>query len=66
MANIIVKEVSDEALLLKKILQKYKLDIKRDKLSKEESLQHIENMVKISSIIYAKLEYVRKLVKNSF
>jgi lipopolysaccharide biosynthesis glycosyltransferase len=61
MANIIVKEVSDEALLLKKILQKYKLDIKQDKLSKEESLQHIENMVKISSIIYAKLEYVRKL-----
>tara|TARA_R100001198_G_C5060625_1_gene111860 strand:- start:188 stop:373 length:186 start_codon:yes stop_codon:yes gene_type:complete len=61
MANIIVKEVSDEALLLKKILQKYKLDIKRDKLSKEENLQHIENMVKISSIIYAKLEYVRKL-----
>jgi len=61
MDNIIVKEVSDEALLLKKILQKYKLDIKRDKLSKEESLQHIENMVKISSIIYAKLEYVRKL-----
>ena len=61
MANIIVKEVSDEALLLKKILQKYKLDIKRDKLSKEESLQHIEKMVKISSIIYAKLEYVRKL-----
>jgi len=61
MANIIVKEVSDETLLLKKILQKYKLDIKRDKLSKEESLQHIENMVKISSIIYAKLEYVRKL-----
>ena len=46
MANIIVKEVSDEALLLKKILQKYKLDIKRDKLSKEENLQHIENMVK--------------------
>ena len=61
MANIIVKEVSDEALLLKKILQKYKLDIKRDRLSKVESLQHIENMVKISSIIYAKLEYVRKL-----
>ena len=61
MANIIVKEVSDEALLLKKILQKYKLDIKRDKLSKEESLQHIENMLKTSSIIYAKLEYVRKL-----
>ena len=61
MANIIVKEVSDEALLLKKILQKYKLDIKQDKLSKEENLQHIENMVKISSIIYAKLEYVRKL-----
>ncbi len=61
MANIIVKEVSDEALLLRKILQKYKLDIKRDKLSKEESLQHIENMVKISSIIYAKLEFVRKL-----
>ena len=61
MANIIVNEVSDEALLLRKLLQKNKVNINQDKLSKEESLQHIENMVKVASIIYAKLEYVRKL-----
>jgi|TARA_R110002153_G_scaffold209828_1_gene362426 hypothetical protein len=61
MANIIVNEVSDEALLLRKLLQKHKVNINQDKLSKEESLQHIENMVKVASIIYAKLEYVRKL-----
>jgi hypothetical protein len=42
-------------------LQKHKVNINQDKLSKEESLQHIENMVKVASIIYAKLEYVRKL-----
>ena len=61
MANIIVNEVSDEALLLRKLLQKHKVNINQDKLSKEESLQHIENMVKVASIIYANLEYVRKL-----
>jgi len=61
MANIIVNEVSDEGLLLRKLLQKHKVNINQDKLSKEESLQHIENMVKVASIIYAKLEYVRKL-----
>jgi hypothetical protein len=61
MVNIIVNEVSDEALLLRKLLQKHKVNINQDKLSKEESLQHIENMVKVASIIYAKLEYVRKL-----
>ena len=61
MANILVNEVSDEALLLRKLLQKHKVNINQDKLSKEESLQHIENMVKVASINYAKLEYVRKL-----
>jgi len=38
-----------------------KLDFKQKKLTHEESLQHIENMVKVASIIYAQLEYARKL-----
>ena len=61
MVNILFKDASDEALHLRKLLKKYKVDFKQKKLSHEESLQHIENMVKVSSILYAQLEYARKL-----
>ena len=61
MVNILIKDASDEALHLRKLLKKYKVDFKQKKLSHEESLQHIENMIKVSSILYAKLEYARKL-----
>ena len=61
MANFLIKEASDEALHLRKLLQKYKIDINKEKLSKEESLNHIENMVKVASIIYAKLEFINKI-----
>ena len=61
MVNILAKDASDEALHLRKLLKKYKVDFKQKKLSHEESLQHIENMIKVSSILYAKLEYARKL-----
>ena len=61
MVNILAKDASDEALHLRKLLQKYKVDFKQKNLSYEESLQHIENMVKVSSILYAQLEYARKL-----
>ena len=33
----------------------------KENLSKEESLKHIENMVKVASIIYAKLEFINKI-----
>ena len=61
MANLLVKEASDEALHLRKLLQNYKSDINQGNLSKEESLNHIENMVKVASIIYAKLEFINKI-----
>jgi hypothetical protein len=61
MANLLIKEASEEALHLRKLLQKFKADINQDKLSKEESLKHIENMVKVASIIYAKLEFINKI-----
>ena len=61
MVNILIKDASDEALHLRKLLKKYKLDFKQKKLTHEESLQHIENMVKVASILYAQLEYARKL-----
>ena len=61
MANLLIKEASEEALHLRKLLQKFKAYINQDKLSKEESLNHIENMVKVASIIYAKLEFINKI-----
>ena len=61
MVNILIKDASDEALHLRKLLQKYKVDFKQKKLTHKESLQHIENMVKVASILYAQLEYARKL-----
>lgn len=61
MSKILLREASEEALHLRKLLQKHKIDIKQDKLSKEESLKHIENMVKVASIIYAKLEFINKI-----
>jgi hypothetical protein len=59
--NYLLKEISDEALDLKKILQKYKVDIKQSDLSHEENLSTIENMIRITQIIYAKLKYLDKL-----
>jgi hypothetical protein len=56
-----LKEISDESLQLRKLLQKYKIDIKQSNLSQEQSLSAIENMIKISTIIYAKINYLNKL-----
>jgi hypothetical protein len=61
MANLLVKEASDEALHLRRLLQNFKSDTNKGNLSKEESLNHIENMVKVASIIYAKLEFINKI-----
>jgi hypothetical protein len=61
MVNYMLKEISDESLQLRKLLQKYKIDIKQSNLSQEQSLSAIENMIKISTIIYAKINYLNKL-----
>jgi len=61
MANYMLKEISDETLQLRKLLQNYKVDIKQQRLSQEQNLSNIENMIKISSIIYAKITYLEKL-----
>ena len=59
--NHLMKEIGDEALQLRKLLQKYKVDIKQSNLSHEQNLSTIENMIKISTIIYAKINYLDKL-----
>jgi hypothetical protein len=56
-----MKEIGDEALQLRKLLQKYKVDIKQSNLSHEQNLSTIENMIRITQIIYAKLKYLDKL-----
>jgi len=56
-----MKEIGDEALQLRKLLQKYKVDIKQSNLSHEQNLSTIENMIKISTIIYSKINYTNKL-----
>jgi hypothetical protein len=61
MVNYMLKEISDESLQLRKLLQKYKVDIKQSNLSHEQNLSTIENMIKISAIIYAKINYLDKL-----
>ena len=61
MVNYMLKEISDESLQLRKLLQKYKVDIKQSNLSHEQNLSTIENMIRITQIIYAKLKYLDKL-----
>ena len=60
-SKYLLKEVSDEALDLKRLIQKHKVDVKRNNLNEEQTLSHIENMIKISSIIYAKIKYLEGL-----
>jgi|TARA_R110001632_G_scaffold168231_1_gene286849 hypothetical protein len=60
-SKYLLKEVSDEALDLKRLIQKHKVDVKRNRLNEEQTLSHIENMLKISSIIYAKIKYLEGL-----
>jgi len=61
MVKLMVKEASDEVVYLRKLLQKHKSDIAKDNLSKEENLKTVENFVRITNIIYAKLEFVKKI-----
>ena len=61
MVKLMVKEDSDEVVYLRKLLQKHKGDIDKGNLSKEENLKAVENFVRITNIIYAKLEFVKKI-----
>ena len=61
MVKLMVKEASDEVIYLRKLLQKHKSDITKGNLSKEENLKAVENFVRITNIIYAKLEFVKKI-----
>ncbi len=61
MVKLMVKEASDEVVYLRKLLQKHKSDIAKDNLSKEENQKAVENFVRITNIIYAKLEFVKKI-----
>lgn len=61
MVKLMVKEASDEVVYLRKLLQKHKSDIAKGNLSKEENLKAVENFVRITNIIYAKLEFVKKI-----
>ena len=61
MVSLLVREASDEVIYLRKILQKYKKDIKNSELSHEENLKAIENFIRMTNIIYAKLEFVKKI-----
>tara|TARA_R110000824_G_scaffold147423_1_gene316877 strand:+ start:401 stop:589 length:189 start_codon:yes stop_codon:yes gene_type:complete len=59
--NYLLKEVSDEALDLKKILQNHKVNLKKGNLTDEATISSVENMIRITQIIYAKLNYLDKL-----
>jgi len=59
--NYLLKEVSDEALDLKKILQNHKVNLKKGNLTDEATISAVENMIRITQIIYAKLNYLDKL-----
>ena len=59
--NYLLKEVSDEALDLKKILQKHKVNLKQSSLADDATISAVENMIRITQIIYAKLKYLDNL-----
>ena len=62
MNNHLIKETSDEVVYLRKLLQKYKIDIKNNKISKEDNLKAIDNFVRLTQIIYSKINYGKDLM----
>ena len=61
MVSLLVKEASDEVIYFRKLLQKHKIDVKKKELSHEEQLKAIDNFIRITNIIYAKLEFVKQI-----
>ena len=57
MKEILLKEASDEVVYLRKILQKYRVDTDKCELSHKENLREIDNFIRYTQIIYAKLNY---------
>tara|TARA_R110000744_G_scaffold375914_1_gene489767 strand:+ start:397 stop:591 length:195 start_codon:yes stop_codon:yes gene_type:complete len=57
MKEILLKEASDEVVYLRKILQKYRVDTDNCELSHKENLREIDNFIRYTQIIYAKLNY---------
>ena len=64
MKEILLKEASDEVVYLRKILQKYRVDTDKCELSHKENLREIDNFIRYTQIIYAKLNYFDGLEKN--
>ena len=61
MVKLILKESSDEVIYLRKLLQKHKADILNERLSEEEKVKAVDNFIRITNIIYAKLDFVKKI-----
>ena len=61
MVKFMLKESSDEVIYLRKLLQKHKADILNEKLSEEEKVKAVDNFIRITNIIYAKLDFVKKI-----
>ena len=61
MVKFMLKEASDEVIYLRKLLQKHKADILNEKLSEEEKAKATDNFIRITNIIYAKLDFVKKI-----
>jgi hypothetical protein len=62
MNNHLIKETSDEVVYLRKLLQKHKIDISNNKISKEDNLKAIDNFVRLTQIIYSKINYGKDLM----
>jgi len=62
MNNHLIKETSDEVVYLRKLLQKYKIDFKNNKISKDDNLKAIDNFVRLTQIIYSKINYGKDLM----
>lgn len=61
MVKLMIREASDEVIYLRKLLQKHKADILNDKVSEQDKVKAIDNFIRLTNIIYAKLEFVKKL-----
>lgn len=61
MVKFMLKEASDEVIYLRKLLQKHKADILNERLSEEEKAKATDNFIRITNIIYAKLDFVKKI-----
>ena len=61
MVKLMIREASDELIYLRKLLQKHKADILNYKVSKQDKVKALDNFIRLTNIIYAKLEFVKKL-----